>query len=110
MQIASADLLKKPGFLVDYSILSSTTNFVAEAGKTYYVSGTVNLSGTNNIFESAVLKFATNATIAINPTGISGVPALTFSTSSAFPLICTAKDDDSVGDQIAGSTHSPTNY
>jgi hypothetical protein len=74
----------------------------------YYVSGTVSLSGTNIFEAGTVIKMATNASIVLS----SGffTPRLVLKTTPWRPVICTAKDDDSVGDQISGSTGSPSGF
>jgi hypothetical protein len=52
MKLASAPLSGK-GVVLDYTTASSATNFTFAGNTTYYVSGTVNLSGTNTFFASS---------------------------------------------------------
>ena len=72
---------------------------------TYYISSSVNLYGTTVVEGGTVIKF--------NSGGLSG-PDLTFNgpvdcqTSHWHPAIFTAKDDDSVGGSIIGSSGSPS--
>jgi hypothetical protein len=96
---------KEKGFVLDFTTLSSAANTTLISGTTYYVSSTVNLSGTTVCEGGVVIKFGTNANSTINFTG-----PVNWQGASFFPVLCTARDDDVVGDAITGSTHSPTNY
>ena len=83
--------------------MSSQTNWTFQCDTTYYISGTVNLSGTNTFEGAAVFKYANNASI-----NISG--GLNWQAATYRPVIFTAMDDNSVGESIYGSTGNPTNY
>jgi len=107
------------GFVLDYLILnSSLTNYAFAGDTTYYVSGNVNLYGTNTLEGGAVIKFtnsinagafpATGASITIFNTSSNSV--LNCLTSPYHPAIFTAKDDDTVGTTIPGSTGTPVGY
>lgn len=90
------------GLVLDYITMTSQTNYIFRGDTTYYISGTVNLSGANNIFEGgAVLKYATNGVISFT----SG-SAVQWQTSAYRPVIYTARDDNSVGDSITNLTPS----
>ena len=103
MMLARADYLNQ-GFVLDYqTINSSLTNYTFCGDTTYYISGTVNLYGTNVFEGGAVLKYTNNATISCQSS-----PQIFASTYR--PVIFTAMDDNSVGDPITGSTGNPTNY
>ncbi|MDR3564509.1 MAG: LamG domain-containing protein [Negativicutes bacterium] len=94
------------GYVLDYISLSTAyTNFTFQGDTTYYVSGPLNLAGTNRFEGGTVIKYAANASIA-------GTPGSKFLFSSVpyRPAVFTAKDDDSVGDQISGSTGTPRGY
>jgi RHS repeat-associated protein len=95
------------GFVLDYqTINTSKTNFTFQGDTTYYISGSVNLYGTNTFEGGAVLKYPTNSA-SLN----FGYPATINCVSSAYrPVVFTAKDDNSVGEYISGSTGNPTNY
>lgn len=97
----------RPGVVLDWSYVNtSTLNFLA--GQTYFVTGPVVLgtgSGSTVRFEgSAVIKYA--------PTGS---PSLTIASGTAIvwegrpyaPVILTARDDNSVGEAVTGSTGNP---
>jgi hypothetical protein len=92
------------GFVLDYVTMTSQTNYTFQGDSTYYISGTVNLSGTNTFEGGAVFKYATNAQLSINNTNLNWLAAL------YRPVIFTAQDDNTVGETISGSTGNPTNY
>ncbi len=94
---------KSTGFVMDYDLLSSQTNFTFQGDTTYYVSGSINLHGTTTIEGGTVVKFTNFATITFFDT-------VACKTSSYRPAVFTAKDDDSIGNVIAGSTGSPSGY
>ncbi len=99
------------GLLLDYTLTlnGNLTNYTFQGDTTYYISGTVNLWGTNNVIEGgAVLKYTNNAALLVNQG--STTPAVQFQTSAYRPVIFTAWNDNSVGDIISGSTGTPTNY
>ncbi len=100
------------GFVLDYqTISSSVTNFVYQGDTTYYISGPFNSYGKNTFEGGAVLKYATNAGINITP-GPPGVPSpqINWKGLPYLPVVFTAKDDNSVGNSISGSSGTPTNY
>jgi hypothetical protein len=104
--LASAKSALKPGFLIDFSMLTSQTNFTFQGDSTYYISGLVNISGTNNVLEGgSVLKFTNLASAEISL----GSSTLVYKTSQYRPAVFTSKDDNTVGDTISGSTGNPTN-
>ena len=94
------------GFVLDYqAINTSLTNYVFQGDTTYYISGTVNLFGASVFEGGAVFKYATNASLNL------GYATNINCQSSAYrPIIFTAKDDNSVGGIISGSTGTPSGY
>jgi hypothetical protein len=101
--------LPRNGLVLDYVTLNcSTNNFTFRGDTTYYISGVVNLTGTNTFEGGAVLKYATNASIFIQPG--QWPPQVNWVAGPFRPVIITASDDNSVGDTISGSTGFPTNY
>jgi hypothetical protein len=110
MKLATLDLRRKPGVVLDYVTVNSTlTNFTFQGDTTYYISGSFDLWGTNNLIEGGtIIKFTNNASILVNDGSTD--PAIQFSTSAYRPAIFTSKDDNSVGNTISGSTGSPTGY
>ncbi len=105
MKLAALSTMEK-GFVLDYNTLTTgQTNYTFQGDTTYYISGPVALSGTSAFEGGAVIKYATNASLNVL------WPAALNSLATAYrPVIFTAKDDNSVGASISGSTGSPTNY
>ena len=94
------------GFVLDYNTInSSMTNYTFQGDMTYYISGSVNLYGTNTFEGGTVLKYTNGASI-----NISAGCGINWLGAPYRPVILTAKDDNSVGDAINGSTGNPTNY
>ena len=75
----------------------------------YYISGSLNLLGTNTFEGGAVIKYSTNGTIQLTPGSI-GYPGINWKGTAYRPVIFTAIDDNSVGDPISGSTGNPTGH
>ncbi len=105
IQIARADSrsIAAPGFVLDYVTLSTATNFTFRSDTTYYVSGLVALSGCTVFEGGSVIKFAPVTSL---PRILIRGPLLC-QTSPYRPVVMTARDDNSVGDVIAGSTGLP---
>jgi hypothetical protein len=92
-----------PRVVLDYVVtLTSGANKTLQGDTTYYVSGTVNLSGTTTIEGGTVAKFANSASARINFTG-----PVVCRTSAYRPAIFTSKNDDSAGEMISDSNHNP---
>lgn len=99
---------ERPGVLIDWVLMTSSTDVTLRAGETYFVDGAVNLSGTTIIEGASVCKFTnafTGGTARLNFMG----PVL-FKTDPHNPAIFTGCDDDTVGATITGSSGTPTNY
>jgi hypothetical protein len=98
--------LPSTGVVLDYQTVSGTlTNFTFQGDTTYFISGAVDLEGTNIFEGGAVIKY-TNSSLA----GVSfGYVAPIFQTGPYRPTIFTSMDDNSVGEAITGSTGNPTN-
>src|SRR5206468_10514964 len=80
------------GFVIDYDIVGSLTNFTFQCDTTYYASNTVNFYGTTIFEGGTVVKYAkTNtAQLTFNST-------VEWRTWQYRPAIFTAKDDNTVG-------------
>lgn len=100
MQIASVSA-SEPGFVLDYTIVNSSANYTFEGDKTYHVTGPVNLTGTTTIEGGAVVKFNVGGQINIMNT-------VQCKTAPYRPAIFTAKDDNTYGENIPGSTGTPS--
>jgi hypothetical protein len=95
------------GVTVDYSVVSSQTNFTFRGDTTYFINGTVNLSGSTVLEGGAVIK-ATNGTTSSR---IVLKGPLDCRTAPYRPAIFTGWSDNTVGETIPGSSGNPTtNY
>jgi RHS repeat-associated protein len=103
LELAQARQARK-GFVLDYQIVSSATNFTFKADTTYFVTNNFTLSETTVIEGGSVVKYSTNT--------LSG-PKLLFSgpidcqTGPGRPAFFVGKNDDTVGEVISGSTGDP---
>ena len=109
IQVAQA-LPRRKGLVWDYNALISMTNFTFLANTTYFLDTgpDATLSGTTTIEGGTVIKFgkyAVNETVRIVLLG-----PLACNTTTYRPAIFTAKDDNTVGAAIDGSTGSPSGY
>lgn len=93
------------GLLLDYFTMVSTNAFTFQCDTTYYVSGTVNLSGPTVCEGGTVIKFTNQPTAKLSMSG-----PLVCQADQYRPIVMTSKDDDTVGATITGSTGHPTNY
>jgi hypothetical protein len=92
-----------PAVVIDYFVSNSAlTNFTFQTGLTYLVSGKVQLYGTTVIEGGTVVKY-----------GQADSPQLEFNgpvdcrTGPWHPAVFTARDDDTVGEVVTGSTGRP---
>ena len=100
---ARAPMGQGRGLVVDFALQTiCATNFTFRGDTTYYVSGTVNLSGTTTIEGGAVIKYG-----ASGPPKVVCLGDIVCNTAAFCPAVFTAKDDDTVGETITGSTGSP---
>jgi hypothetical protein len=100
MKIAKADTTK-PRLVIDYVLLSSSTNLTLQGDTTYLVTGVVNVTGTTTIEGGTVVKFTNNGTANITTTNI------VCQTAAYSPGVFTSLNDNSVGSVITGSTGTP---
>jgi len=94
------------GLILDYNlVLTPTNSMVFQSDTTYLVTGPCILSGVTTIEGNAVVKFANTNNPSLRLQG-------TVSCQTGFysPAIFTAKDDDSVGESITGSSGNPSGY
>jgi hypothetical protein len=100
------------GFVMDYATMgTSVTNFTFQSDTTYYITGPVNLVGTNYIEGGAIIKYTNYSSdqwsAGANLT-VGGSSQLIFKTAPYRPAVFTSKDDDTVGEIISGSTGNPS--
>lgn len=93
----------KTGFVIDYELLSSTNSLTLQGDTTYFVDGTVVVTGPLTIEGGTVVKYA-NANVSIQPYTV------ICETSEYRPGVFTSMDDNSVGETIDGSTGEPMPY
>ncbi len=109
IKLASLDFKKEPGLVLDYQTVNTTmTNQTFQGNMTYYISGTAASFGTNTFEGGTVLKFASNGDLEIEPSLQNAV--IEWQAGPYRPVIFTAKDDNSVGETISGSSGSPAGY
>lgn len=96
------------GYVLDYSLInaSALTNYTFQGNETYFINGIVNLYGLTTLEGGTVIKYTNNAA---SPR-LSIYGGVDCQTSAYRPATFTAKDDDTVGQSISGSTGSPTSY
>src|SRR6266567_2533356 len=104
LKLASAAPTNK-GVAMDYTILTTQSNFTFQCDTTYYISSNVNLSATTTIEGGTVIKFTNQTSVTITLNG-----PLLCRTGPFKMAVLTSKDDNTVGETISGSTGSPTNY
>ncbi len=97
----------RAGYVLDYVAhsTSSLTNYHFKSDTTYFItnSATVNFYGTTVIEGGAVIKTGAGSYIHFNG-------PVDCRTDTYRPAFVTAKDDDSVGEIIVGSTGTPSGY
>lgn len=92
------------GFVLDYVLLTGASDYVFRGDTTYYITNSVYCYGTTVIEGGSVMKFTAGSGLNIGGT----VSCLT---SQFHPAFLTAKDDDTVGEIISGSSGAPSgNY
>lgn len=93
------------GFLIDYSTVSSAaTNYVFQSDSTYFIAGLVSFSGVTICEGNSVLKFTNSPDAKIS------AGTIVCATSPYRMAILTSMHDNTVGETVANSTGSPTNY
>jgi len=99
---------RQPGFVMDYqaNLGGSVNNHTFKGDTTYYVSGWTGLYGTTTLEGGAVIKFAKYVAGSVVPQ-LYVYTSLVSRTSRYRPAVFTAKDDNTVGEVISGSTGNP---
>ncbi len=96
--------LPSRGLVLDYTVNGNLTNWTFQGDTTYYLSGPTYLYSTNTFEGGAVLKYTNNAFLDCSSA------TLNWQATAYRPVIFTAKDDRSVGNDVPSSTGTPTNY
>lgn len=101
IEVAQLSNDEQKGYAIDYITLSgSLSNYTFEAGETYYISSTVTVSSSTTFEGGCVVKYAPSTQLTVQN-------ALHSKTSAGAPAVLTVKDDNSIGETIAGSTGNP---
>lgn len=94
------------GFVLDYVELGSDqSDYTFQGDTTYYISGSLDISGPEVFEGGSVLKFASGVTLNLN-----GLDNNSFATGAYRPVVFTAKDDNTVGEILSGSDGVPSGY
>jgi len=94
------------GFVFDYQTLNtSVNNYTFRGDNTYYISGFVSLFGFTTIEGGTIIKYDSGSSSSLTLLG-----SLTCQTESYRPAVLTAKDDNSIGESISGSSGAPSGY
>ena len=105
LQIASANSLLETGYLIDYElVIVSITDYVFKTGVTYLVDGRVYCYGTTTIEGGAVVKYKPYSSGNQHYLDLRG--PINCQTQAYHPAIFTARDDDTVGEEISQGTLS----
>jgi len=98
--------LPKQAYVLDYQTINgSITNYTFYGDTTYYVTNSTYLYGTNVLEGGVVIKYPTNGLGFLESHGV-----LETKTSPWNPAVFTARDDNSVGEVISGSSGTPSGY
>jgi hypothetical protein len=106
IRMARLAVSNEPGFVLDYQLVASDSNFTFESGKTYLITNHVNLDGNTTIKGGAVIKFA-DPTNTFSVLSLQG--ALACKTGPYNMAVVTSANDNSIGEWISSSTGIPTN-
>ena len=101
MKLAKAEPTR-PRLVMDYVLLSSSTNLILQGDKTFFVTGLVNVTGTTTIEGGTVVKYTNSASAQItatNPVCLTG---------PFNPGVFSSMNDNSAGAIISGSTGTPS--
>ena len=104
-QFARMELPPEKGLVLDYLALNNyyaSGDYTFQSNQTYYVSGYCEIEGTLTIQGGTVVKYAHDADLYVG--------GVTCQTGPFNLATLTAKDDDTVGQTIAGSTGTPSGY
>ncbi|MFZ0828024.1 MAG: nidogen-like domain-containing protein [Verrucomicrobiia bacterium] len=91
-----------PATLVTLSSGVNYNNYTFRGDSTYYVTNAITLGGTATFEGGAVIKYAVGASLNLGNVNCQA--------TAYHPVIFTAKDDNSVGNTISGSTGNPSGY
>ena len=97
--------LGKSGVKIDYviTLTYSQANYVFRSDCTYLISGAVGLTGSSTVFEGgSVIKYAP-----LSYAYLSVQTPIVWKGTAYAPVVMTARDDNSIGEVVSGSTGNP---
>lgn len=97
-----------PGVVLDYVLVNGATGYTFQSDTTYYTTGDGYYYGTTTFEKGTVIKFGPTTPYPFPRIVLFG--PLNLQTQPYRPMILTAKDDDTVGEIIYGSTGTPSGY
>jgi len=96
----------RPGVVLDWTTINgSLTNYTFRSDTTYYVTNVVYLYGTPRFEGGTVVKFANTGSASLS---VASTATLDWRGELSRPITLTAKDDNSTGESITGSTGNPS--
>ena len=102
-RLAQAKPEFSPGVVLDYNIINSgETNFIFQGDTTYLIDGTVFISGNTTFEGGTVLKYGSADNSLLYNLG-----DVICETSPYRPAVFTSSNDNSIGEEISGSTGIP---
>jgi hypothetical protein len=90
-----------PRLVMDYALLSSSTNLTLQGDSTYLLTSLVNITGTATLEGGTVVKYTNSGTAQLTATNIVCL------TGPYSPGVFTSMNDNTVGSVITGSTGAP---
>jgi len=97
------------GYVLDYvTVNAAYTGYTFQSDTTYYISSPLGLYGTNTFEGGTVIKYAAGMSIMVEPEIFT--PMFVFKSGAYRPVVFTAKDDNTIGESISGSTGNPSGY
>ncbi len=106
IRVASYSPYSEPGFVLDYTTVTGTSNFTFKGNETYLISASsIVLSGTTTFEGGTVVKFDST-----NMPYVYVLGSIVCETQTYLPALITAKDDNTVGEKITGSSGTPSGY
>lgn len=97
-------LIGRPGVMLGFSLVNTSTNFTFDSLTTYYISGPVNLGGNVTFNPGTVIKYAGTNQPSLNL--LSG-SVLTWLGAPYRPVTLVSEDDTAAGEPLPGASGTP---
>ncbi len=105
IRLASYSPYEQPGFVLDYTTLSTGGDFTFSGNETYYVTSDTLFIGSVTFEGGTVIKYNPSTKPYLYIIG-----SLINKAETYLPVLITAKDDNTIGEKINGSSGSPSGY